>query len=113
MYNLLVKGNGWNDSRDEIDCSRVFEHTEDYLKDQFKTNDGIEIESLIKLPCLFMQETWHDGSQQNARVGIIINTIKIEYAFDSSIAPLTNEQIQEISGKLGINRFVFSITHWH
>jgi hypothetical protein len=118
LYNLLVKSNGWSESRDEMDCSRVFQYTEKYLKDRFKTNDTIEIDSLIKMPCLFMQETWNDGSQQNARVGTIVsavksgNVIKIEYAFDNSIPPLTNEQIKEVAGEFGIADFEFSRGHW-
>ena len=118
MYNLLVKGNGWSDSRDEMDYSRIFEYTEDYLESRLKTNDTIDIDSLIKLPCLFMQETWHDGSQQNARIGSIINAVKsrgavkIEYAFDNSIPPLTNEQLKEVAGEFGIEDFEFSRTHW-
>lgn len=118
MFNLLVKGNGWNDSRDEMDCSRIFEYTEDYLNIRFKTNNTIDIDSLIKLPCLFMQETWHDESQQNARVGTIVSAvksrsvIKIEYAFDNSIPPLTNNQLREVAGELGIADFEFSRTHW-
>lgn len=118
MYNLLVKSNGWGDSRDGMDYSRIFEYTEDYLTSRFKTNDTIDIDSLVKLPCLFMQETWHDGSQQNARVGFIVNAvksrgaIKIEYAFDNSIPPLTNEQLKEVAGEFGIADFEFSRTHW-
>lgn len=118
MYNLLVKGNGWSDSRDEMDYSRIFEYTEGYLENRFKTNDTIDIDNLIKLPCLFMQETWHDGSQQNARVGVIVNAvtsrgaIKIEYALDNSIPPLTNEQLKEVAGEFGIADFEFLRTHW-
>lgn len=118
MYNLLVKSNGWSDSRDEMDSSRIFEYTEKYLKDQFQTGDTIEVDTLIKMPCLFMQETWHDDSQQNARVGSIISAvktgrvIKIEYAFDNSIPPLTNDQIQKVSSEFGIEDFEFSRTHW-
>jgi hypothetical protein len=77
LYNLLVKGSGWSDSRDEMDCSRIFEYTEDYLQSRFKTNDSIDIDRLTQFPCLFMQETWHDGSQQNARVGTIISAVKL------------------------------------
>lgn len=118
MYNLLVKGNGWSESRDDMDSSRVFEYTEEYLREQFKTNGNVDFNSLVKLPCLFMQETWHDESQHNARVGAIINAvksggnIKIEYAFDSSIPPLTNQQIKEVAGEFGIADFEFSRTHW-
>ncbi len=118
MYNLLVKANGWGDSRDEMDSSRIFEYTEDYLERRFKTNDTIDINSLAKLPCLFIQETWHDGSQQNARVGYIVNAfkskgaIKIEYAFDNSIPPLANEHLKEVAGEYGIADFEFSRTHW-
>ena len=118
LYNLLVKGNGWSESRDDMDSSRILEYTEDYLRDHFKTNDSIDLERLVKMPCLFMQETWHDGSQQNARVGSILSAvrsrgiIKIEYAFDNSIPPLTNEQINEVASEFGIADFEFSRTHW-
>ena len=118
LYNLLVKGNGWSDSRDEMDCSRVFEYTEDYLKERFRTGDRIDIDNLIRLPCLFMQETWHDGSQQNARVGTITNAVKsggvfkLEYAFDNLIPPLSNEQLLEIASEFGLANFEFSRTHW-
>lgn len=101
-----------------MDYSRIFEYTEDYVVRRFKTNDEIDIDGLIKLPCLFMQESWHDGSQKNARVGSIVNAvksrgaIKIEYAFDNSIPPLTNEQLKEVAGEFGIADFEFSRTHW-
>lgn len=118
MYNLLVKSNGWNESRDEIDSSRIFEYTENYLRDRFITNDTIEIVSLIKIPCLFMQEIWRDKIQQNARVGTIVNAvkstkvIKIEYVFDNSILSLTNEKIMAEAGEFGIADAEFSRTHW-
>lgn len=118
MYNLLVKGNGWGDSRDEMAFSRIFEYTEDYLKRRFKSDGDIDLDSFIKFPCLFMQETWHDASQQNARVGTIVNAaksmdvVKIEYAFDNSIPPLTNERLKEVAREFGISDFEFSRTHW-
>ncbi|WP_417699246.1 hypothetical protein [Pseudoalteromonas lipolytica] len=118
MYNLLVKGGGWSDSRDDMDTSRIFEYTENYVSQSFNLGTDIDLEKLTKFPCIFMQETWHDGSQQNARVGSIIsavktgNTVKLEYAFDNSIPPMTNEQIKEVQGEFGIADFEFSRTHW-
>lgn len=114
----MIKGNGWSDSRDKMDFSRIFEFTEDYLESRFKVDGEIDIDKLIKLPCLFMQETWHDGLQQNARVGNIVNAIKsgaiikIEYAFDNSIPPLTNVQLKEVASEFGIADFEFFRTHW-
>lgn len=101
-----------------MDSSRVFEYTESYVNDQFSLGDNIDLEKLTKLPCLFMQETWHDKSQQNARIGSIIsavksgNSIKIEYAYDNAIPPMTNEQIKEVRSEFGIAEFEFSRTHW-
>jgi hypothetical protein len=118
LYNLLVKGNGWSESRDEIEYFRVLEYTEDYLKIQFKVNDTIDFDRLIRLPCLFMQETRRGIATQNARVGNIISVvksgsfIKIEYAFDSTIPSLTNEQIEEVMGEFGITNNEFYRTHW-
>jgi hypothetical protein len=115
---LLVKGNGWNDFRDSIEIARVFEHTEVHVKENFMLLGNVSFDKFIKFPCLFMQETRHDDSQQDARVGMITNAFKsgkevrIEYFFDHSIPPLSNQQIQELSGELSIDEFEFSRTHW-
>ena len=101
-----------------MDVSRVFEYTETYVSQSFTLGNDLDLENLTKLPCLFMQETWHDGTQQNARIGSIIsavksgNTVKLEYAFDNAIPPMTNEQIKEVQGEFGIADFEFSRTHW-
>ena len=113
-----MKSGGWDASRDEMDVSRLFEYTENYISDSFKINSDVDLSRLTKLPCLFMQETRLDGSTQNARVGSIINAIKtgnsirIEYAFDNTIPPLTNEQIKEVQKEFEIADFEFSRTHW-
>lgn len=101
-----------------MDHSRIFEYTEEYMRGRFSANGNIDLDSLARLPCLFMQETWHDGSQQNARVGSIIKAIKsgksvkMEYAFDDTVPPLTNKQLELVKGEFGISDFEFSRTHW-
>ena len=118
MYNLLVKSSGWNDHTDEMFCTRVFEYTESYVRDNFTLGDRVDFDKMKKFPCLFMQETRYDETQQNARVGMITsvvksgNVFKIEYAFDNSIPPLTNQKIEDVSGEFDIDNFEFHRTHW-
>lgn len=118
MYNLLVKVGRWEDSKDSMMSTRVFEYTETTLINRFKTDDVIDLDTLIKLPCMFMQETSSDGSQQDVKVGYITGAtkrnsdIEIEYTLDSFIPPLTNEQIKKVAREFDIEDVEFTRTHW-
>ena len=65
MYNLLMKSYGdydeWEQNQGRLwDVSfltgRIFEHTEEILKQEFTGLDGPNYDALIKLPCLFTYE---------------------------------------------------------
>ncbi len=117
MFNLLVKFSGWGEGRDKLGSDRVFEYTESDVEDKFVTNDHIDFNSLRSLPTLFLEETRFD-STQTAQVGTIINArktgreISLEYAFDQSVPPITNQKLGEIRTELDIAEFEFSRTHW-
>ena len=118
MYNLLVRGAGWSESRDTMPIERMLEHTSDGLRERFRNNGNLNLNALISLPCIFMEENWHDGREQVARVGTIIrateigSNVSIEYVFDPGIPSFTNQTLENMSTELGINRFEFNRTHW-
>ena len=117
MFNLIVSGGGWAESRDTFMLGRTFEYTSDDLVSRFKPNGVLDFEAIRNLPTLFMEESW--GSEPRyARVGRIIEasesggTISLEYFYDPEIAPISNETLESIARELDIADFEFSRTHW-
>ena len=118
MFNLLVRGAGWNpDGRDTMPLERVFEHTEEAVIRQFR-GDGEETryDRLLWLPCVFLAEGTDD---EQARVGRIVRArpsgrdMALEYVFDPGVPPLTNAAIRAVQQDFGITeRGEFSRTHW-
>lgn len=117
MFNLLVSGSGWADSRDTIPAGRVFEYTESRLVEKFKQRGKLGFSQLTALPTLFLEET-SSRSEQVARVGTIIQArisgrdIVLEYAYDPSIPSLTNSRLKQFAAELDIEDFEFQRTHW-
>lgn len=117
MYNLLVSGGGWAETRDTMPTSRILEYTEPVLQDRFRSNGVLDLNSLILLPCLFLEETYQDGNQV-VHVGKIVRAtvsgrdVSLEYYYDPSIPPLTNQMVERFATELGIQDFEFSRTHW-
>ena len=117
MFNLIVSGGGWSESRDTFMLGRTFEYTSDDLVSRFKPNGVLDFEAIRNLPTLFMEESW--GSEPRyARVGRIIEvsesggTISLEYFYDPDIAPISNEILESIATELDMADFEFSRTHW-
>ncbi len=117
MFNLIVSGGGWAESRDTFMLGRTFEYTSDELVTRFKPNGVLDFEAIRSLPTLFMEESW--GSEPRyARIGRIIElseskgTISLEYFYDPEIAPISNETLERIAKELDIADFEFSRTHW-
>ncbi len=117
MFNLLVAGNGWADSRDSLLLERALEHTDDAIVARFKRNGQLDLAALIALPTLFMAETSGEGDSV-ARVGILTRTrisgkeIQLEYVYDPAIPALTNSRIKEFAAELDIRDWEFHRTHW-
>lgn len=119
MFNLLVKGSGWAESRDRMPVGRILEYTDRVIAEKFLATDGsLNLSELSSLPCLFLQETFGDKSRP-VRVGTIIRAtisgsdVMLEYVYDPSIPPLTNQIIADLAPEFGItDMFEFSRTHW-
>lgn len=117
MFNLIVRGGRWAESRDTFMHGRTFEYTSDELVARFKPNGILDFAALRNLPTLFMEESW-GAEPQFAKVGRIVEasesggTISLEYFFDPEIAPISNEALERIARELDIADFEFSRTHW-
>lgn len=117
MFNLIVKSNAWAEGRDSFPASRMFEYTEQALSDRYRPAGVLDITALSQLPTLFVEETYGQGDQV-ARVGVILRghivgrDVVLEYAYDPSIPPIPNRQLQQFAAELGITDFQFSRTHW-
>lgn len=117
MFNLLVSGSGWSEARDTMPHSRIFEYTEAHIKEKFTSKGNIDLNALISLPSVFLEETYGDGNQV-VRIGTITRArlsgkdIAIEYLYDPTISPLTNNQLHALASELDIAEFEFSRTHW-
>lgn len=117
MYNLLVSGNGeaWESPAYEYERSRYTEHTAKEIKEQFKDLDEETIKKLKSFPTLFVYENGHD---KPARIGWVTriklkqSSIVIEFEFEPTFEPLTNEQLQKIKLLLDIDDWEFNRTHW-
>jgi hypothetical protein len=116
LFNLIMKGRPWEEGRDTIPASRIFEFTEDDIVAKFKRDGQPLFDELSRLPCLFMQEGTGD---ELARVGtvtrarIVGREILIEYTLDLDIPAVPNSAI--FSRKIDFdiaNDFEFSRVHW-
>lgn len=117
MYQLLVSGNGWNDTSDTMCAGRVFEYTDPSLESRLKPNGELQLDLLRSIPALFMSETQGRGTQ-TARVGMLHSVRRtgtnyaLEYVYDPTIPPITNATLTRLSRELGIEGFQFERTHW-
>lgn len=116
MYNLLVQYMPWKGGTGTVETGRLFEYTDDRLKNQFKDNDSVLFEEMRRFPCLFMQEGTED---ELAHVGEITqirpsgSEILIDYILDPNIDPIPNKVIVANREDFDIRRsFEFSRTHW-
>lgn len=117
MYHLLVSYSGWPQSTSSIEASRVFEYTDESLSQFYKPAGNLDLAQISRIPALFASETNGVG-EQLAQVGYInhVSTsgrdINLRYTFDTTIPPITNEQLERLSLELNIGSYELSRTHW-
>ena len=117
MFNLLVKYEPWGDGRDSMPVGRMLEYTDDELVAKFKPDGEIDYDSLMRLPCLFVEES--SGSDtQVARVGTIVRIrstardVTIDFTYDVGIPAMPQRLLHGLSRDFEIADFEFSRTHW-
>ena len=117
MFNLIVKGTPWRDGHDRIDAGRVFEYTEEALKERFQPDGILDFESLMAVPTILVQETSGEPSRlaqvaQIHRLRRDARDLLLDYSYDTSIAALPNGRFQQFASELGIQDFEFERVHW-
>lgn len=117
MFHFIVKGAGWTPDRDTFDCSRVFEYTEDHLKNVYKPDGNLDLEEATNIPALFVSETGGLGDEVG-RVGTITRVrvsgrnYQIDYVLDPDIPGIPNAKLEEMAPDLDVQPFEFQRTHW-
>jgi hypothetical protein len=116
MFNLVMISSDWNTGRETISISRLFEFTDTHIKNQFVTNGTTDLDSLTRLPCLFMEEGTEDevayvGQINRARISG--TEVQFEYSLDNEIPPLKNSVIYASRAALDMSEgFEFFRNHW-
>jgi hypothetical protein len=94
---------------------RIFEHTDNRLRQQFQSGGRVDWNALAQLPALFMDEGKAD---EIAKVGRIIRArpsnreVVLEYTYDPDVPRITNKRLVEPAMELDIEEFEFYRTHW-
>ncbi len=99
MFNLLIKGGGWNKTgHDSLDRERIFEYTQAHIRSQFEIDGYPSADALQQLPTVLMPETWKNfGDDQLARIVTITgidfyrDAVALSYEFDTDIRLFANE----------------------
>jgi hypothetical protein len=117
MFNLLVFNVDWSQGKASVPLARIFEHTESYLKEQFRDQGGnLLIDRLIELPCIFCQEGTDDEIVYVGQINRARYTGKdlyLEFSIDHDVPPLQNSIIYNNHIELDIiDTFEFSRNHW-
>lgn len=117
-FNLLMSGNNeaWEGTSWAMDHSRVFEYTDDHVKQRFSSLDDDALDMLMSLPTLFAYEKYVD---RPARVGRITGIVRrhsefgLTFSFDPAIAPIQPEALAGLYRALDINtKYEVHRTHW-
>lgn len=117
VFNLIMRGvSNWDTGRESMPLDRILEYTESHLRDHFRHDNSLQLDRLVRLPCLFMQEGIQDEVAyvgQISRARVTGKEISFEYAIDKEVPPLKNSIIHTNRLELDITaEFEFSRTHW-
>lgn len=116
MFNLLMFNVDWPSGRATIPISRMFEYTDDQIKEKFWQNGSPRLERLTALPCLFCEEGITDEvayAGQINRARITGRDLALEISFDAEVPPLLNSMIYANRTELYMPyEFEFSRNHW-
>ncbi len=117
MFHLLVAYQGWPDSGGSLSNSRIYIKPDEEPGRSFYADGKLDISQISRLPALLVTETGGDGPQY-ARVAHITRITQghsetaIQYAIDSSIPPISNEDLESYSVQLGLGKYTLTHTHW-
>ncbi|WP_341860921.1 hypothetical protein [Gymnodinialimonas sp. 57CJ19] len=116
MFNLIMLNIDWTSGKGSIPIDRIFEYTEDHIKDLFLDNGRPSLDRLRALPCLFMEEGTGDETVyvgQLIRARIVGGEVSFGFSLDADVPPLQNGFIYERQLEVDMPRdFEFSRNHW-
>ena len=121
MFNLLIKGGGWDPTgNDSISSERMLEYTEESLANTLRQERRLDFDRLTTLPTVFMPETWETfGDDQLTRIGSIRrartagSNVMISYTYDPLIPPIPNSTVMnELADAWELTEWESHRTHW-
>lgn len=115
MFNFIVKAGGWDEGRDTILASRVFERTDGELVERFKPNRQLATAALMALPTVFVAE---GQGNEIARVGTITRIQEsgkhfvLDYTYDLQLPGIPNHQLLRMKHDFDVDEWDLIHTHW-
>jgi hypothetical protein len=117
MFHLLVAYDGWPDGGSFLPNGRIYIKPDESPGDAFLTDRKLDIAKIRKAPALLVSETGGKGPQF-AKVATIdsiagsAGRTTIKYTVDTSVRPISNDDLEDLSGRIGFGRFTLTHTHW-
>ena len=117
MFHLLVSLQGWSDSGGSMSNSRIYIRPDREPGSSFYTNGKLDISKVNNIPALLITEPGGSGPQfaKVAHITSITQGLKetaIKYVIDSSIPPISNNDLEDYATELSLGNFGLSHTCW-
>lgn len=118
FYNLLMSGNesAWTGTSWTMEYDRVFEYTNDHVKQRFAALDDASLTALMALPTLFAYEKYAHAAARVGRITGITRRQKefaFTFSFDGTVAPISHESFLQLLPDLDIEpRWEVNRSHW-
>lgn len=117
MFHLLVAYDGWPDGGSFLPNGRIYIKPDEAPGNAFLVDGKLDISNIRKAPALLVSETGGKGPQL-ARVASLESIAiggdrtMIRYTVDTSVRPISNEDLETLSGQIGFGKFTLTHTHW-
>jgi FRG domain len=116
MYNFLVTAQegAWEGSSFQFPRGRFLEFTEDEIAKSFQELQEPQIQTLLKLPCLFAYE----GESEPMRLGKLTKIrqrgryLYLEFELDADVPPIAFDSIAPFQAMLDIRGWELNRSHW-
>lgn len=81
----------WDSGREFTLVERIFEYTDDHIKEQFRQGGNLLLDRLMALPCLFMREETRDEISYVGRINrprVVGRDVWFNFTLDTDVPPL-------------------------
>lgn len=122
MYNFIMRYGPWTEGFNSMRSERLFEYTDEVIRNAFTTAAGPDFSALQNQPALFVQED-QGHEPQFAHVGRVLNPrivgkdVEFEVVFERGTPPIPQAEIHRLSRNLHISTSGRGLTefnrgHW-